>query len=588
MLDIKITGGTIVDGSGRPGFRGDVGIKDGRIVAVGEVAEEARDTVDATGRIVSPGFIDAHSHYDAQVFWDPKLSPSCYHGVTTVFGGFCGFSIAPITPEAAGYIMPMLARVEGMPLETLAAAVPWNWQSFGEYLGLLDGKIGINAGFFAGHSPIRRIVMGERAVGETATPEDIEQMKTLLGQSLEQGAMGFSTSIAPTHNDGDGQPVPSRWASHEEIVQLARVVRDYPGTGLEMLPGIDFAPGVPELITEFSLAANRPVNWNVLVVSGRDDSLDVAKRKLEITDYARSRGAEVIALTVPSPTDIFINMRTGFVLDALPGLWCEMFQWPGEERLAKFKDAEFRKKLLADADSLPVTSELRGLIRFEDYTIVSAVAEKNRKYDGRRVADIASEEGRDPFDVLMDIVVESGLDAVLMPIVSRDAKKIYELRSQLWQDDRTLIGGSDAGAHLDMIDTFACTSVMLAKGVREHGVIALEKAIHLITQRPATYYGLIDRGTLKPGYFADIVIFDPATIGKGPTYNRFDVPGGDVSRVYADAEGIGDVFVNGVQIVRDGEHTGKLPGTVLRSGKDTETVTINAMRANKSQMEPAL
>ncbi len=200
---------------------------------------------------------------------------------------------------------------------------------------------------------------------------------------------------------------------------------------------------------------------------------------------------------------------------------------------------------------------------------MSAVAEKDRKYEGRRVGDIAAEEGRDPFDVLMDIVVDSGLDAVLMPTVSRDAKPIYELRSQLWQDDRTLIGGSDAGAHLDMIDTFACTTVMLAMGVREHGVIALEEAIHLITQRPATYYGLIDRGTLRPGYFADIVVFDPATIGKGPTYNRFDVPGGDVSCVYADAEGIDHVFVNGVQIVRGGEHTGKLPGTVLRSGKDT-------------------
>src|SRR5262245_2019811 len=193
MLDLKITGGTIVDGSGAERFRGDVGLKDGRIVAVGTVTEEAKETGDATGRIVAPGFIDVHTHYDAQVFWDPKLSPSCYHGVTTVFGGFCGFSIAPLTPDAAGYIMPMLARVEGMPLETLAAAVPWNWQSFGEYLGLLDGKIGINAGFFAGHSPIRRIVMGERAVGEKATSEDIEKMKALLDQSLAEGAMGFST-----------------------------------------------------------------------------------------------------------------------------------------------------------------------------------------------------------------------------------------------------------------------------------------------------------------------------------------------------------------------------------------------------------
>ena len=163
MLDLKITGGTIVDGTGKPGFSGDVGVRDGRIVAVGEVSEDARETLDASGRIVAPGFIDVHTHYDAQVFWDPALSPSCFHGVTTVLGGFCGFSIAPMTPDALTYLAPMLARVEGMPLETLQMAVPWNWQSFGEYLDLIEGKIGLNAGFFAGHSAIRRVVMGERA-----------------------------------------------------------------------------------------------------------------------------------------------------------------------------------------------------------------------------------------------------------------------------------------------------------------------------------------------------------------------------------------------------------------------------------------
>src|SRR5262245_38584127 len=211
MLDLKITGGTIVDGSGAERFRGDVGLKDGRIVAVGTVTEEAKETGDATGRVVAPGFIDVHTHYDAQVFWDPKLSPSCYHGVTTVIGGFCGFSIAPLTPEAASYIKPMLARVEGMPLETLERAVPWSWGSFGDFLGLIDGKVGLNAGFFAGHSAIRRIVMGERAVGEKATSADLEAMKALLGRSLAEGALGFSTSINATHNDGDGNPVPSRW-----------------------------------------------------------------------------------------------------------------------------------------------------------------------------------------------------------------------------------------------------------------------------------------------------------------------------------------------------------------------------------------
>ena len=207
MLDLKIVGGTVVDGTGQSAFRADVGVRDGRVVAVGDVAEDARQTVDATGKIVSPGFIDVHTHYDVQVFWDPKLSPSCFHGVTTVLAGLCGFSIAPLSAEAAGYIRPMLARVEGMPLETLEVALTWDWTSFGDYLGRLDGRIGLNAGFFAGHSAIRRVVMGERAVGERATPDELEAMKTLLAQSLEQGALGFSTTISTTHNDGDGNPL---------------------------------------------------------------------------------------------------------------------------------------------------------------------------------------------------------------------------------------------------------------------------------------------------------------------------------------------------------------------------------------------
>ena len=252
MLDIKVVGGVIIDGTGSLGFCGSVGIKDGIIVAVGEVEEEAHETLDAGGRIVAPGFIDVHTHYDAQAFWDPTLSPSCYHGVTTIVGGFCGFSIAPITPEAAEYIKPMLARVEGMPLETLNTAVPFDWLSFGEFLSQLDGNIGLNAGFFVGHSTIRRIVMGERAVGEKATADDLEQMKILLDESLTEGGLGFSTTVSASHNDADGKPVPSRWADRDEFIAMARVVEKHEGTGLEMLPDIDFGPGMAELMTDFS------------------------------------------------------------------------------------------------------------------------------------------------------------------------------------------------------------------------------------------------------------------------------------------------------------------------------------------------
>ena len=577
MLDLKITGGTIVDGSGEPGFIGDIGIRDGRIIAMGAVPEDACETVDATGKIVSPGFIDVHTHYDAQVFWDPALSPSCFHGVTTVLGGFCGFSIAPMTSDALVYLAPMLARVEGMPLETLQMAVPWNWSSFGEYLDRIEGKVGLNAGFFAGHSAIRRVVMGERAVGEKATAEELSAMEELLGKSLSEGALGFSSTISATHNDGDGNPVPSRWADNSELIALARVVRDHPGTGLEFLPGVDFEPGIPELITELSLASQRPVNWNALAVSGTANAAEKAESQLAISDFARARGGEVIALTIPCTPDVFMTFKQGFVFDSLPGVWREIFKWPVAKRMERFLDPGLRRQMAEDAASVPDDAIMVFVARLAKFRVVSVLNEASKACEGRTVGEIAEAEGREPIDVMLDLALADDLMTVFAPLLSGHDHETYVLRGKIWQDDRALIGASDAGAHLDMIDTFSFSTTVLQEGVRNHGVVSLEDAVRLMTERPARYAGLIDRGQLRPGYHADIVIFDRDTVGRGPTYNRFDVPG-DQFRVYADAEGVHHVFVNGVQIVRDGEHTGSLPGTVLRSGRDTRTVAMDAMR----------
>ena len=580
MLDLKIINGTIVDGSSKPGFRGDVGIKNGRIVAIGNVPDPARETVDADGRVVSPGFIDVHTHYDAQVFWDPTLSPSCYHGVTTVFGGFCGFSIAPLTPESGSYLKPMLARVEGMPLKTLEQAVPWNWSSFGDYLDRIEhGGVGVNAGFFCGHSAIRRIVMGARAVGEKATEEEIEQMKALLDASLAEGAMGFSTTISPSHNDGDGNPVPSRWADYSEIVALARVVRDHEGTGLEILPDVDFGPGIPELMANFSIAGQRAVNWNVMAVTGAIDTAERCAKQLAVTDFARERGGEVIALTVPCTPELYVNLFTGFIFDSIPGVWRQIFKWPVAERIARFRDPEFRRQMAADAATIPDESNMAPVARIAGYMVVAAKSDKNKKYEGRLIGDIASEEGREPIDVMLDMALEEDLLTTFAPYLGGYDRHAYELRGKLWRDDRTLIGASDAGAHLDMIDTFAFSTTVLEKGVREHQVITLEEAVHKMTERPARFFGLVDRGLIKVGYHADLVVFDPATVGRGPTYSRHDVPGdADAFRIYADAVGVDHVFVNGTQIIKDAAHTGALPGTVLRSGRDTRTVPLDAMR----------
>ncbi|MFP6627907.1 MAG: amidohydrolase family protein, partial [Myxococcota bacterium] len=329
MLDVIIRGGKIVDGTGEPARQGDIGIRDGRIATIGEVDEEARETIDARGKVVAPGFVDIHTHYDAQVFWDGTLSPSPFHGVTSIIGGNCGFSIAPLSTGAGDYLMRMLARVEGMPLETLEAGVPWNWKSFDDYLSLIEGTLSVNAGFMVGHCALRRVVMGGRAVGSEANDAELEQMVNLLHESLEQGGMGFSTTISPTHNDGDGEPVPSRHASREELIALAAAVREHPGTTVEFLPGVGaFDEEKMQLMTDVSLAANRPVNWNVLAPTSANPEL--IEEQLSATNYARERGAEVLALTVPQPITVRINLHAGFIFDALYG-WAGLFQMPIEE-----------------------------------------------------------------------------------------------------------------------------------------------------------------------------------------------------------------------------------------------------------------
>ncbi|MBW2291512.1 MAG: amidohydrolase family protein [Deltaproteobacteria bacterium] len=570
MLDILIKGGTLIDGTGAPARPGDLGIRDGRIVAIGEVSEEAHKTIDAQGRVVSPGFIDVHTHYDAQAFWDGTLSPSPYHGVTTVMAGNCGFSIAPLSAEAGDYLMRMLARVEGMPLESLANGVPWDWTSFGEYLGKLDDKLAVNAGFMVGHSALRRVVMGERAVGHEATEEELAEMERLLGESLSAGGMGFSSTVSATHNDGDGQPVPSRHASREELIALARVVRDHPGTVLEFLPGVgEFTEEQKQLMTDLSLAAQRSLNWNVLAPSGSNP--EMAENQLSATDYARERGAEVLALTVPQPMTVRINLYAGFVFDALHG-WDDFFRLSIPERIEVLRDPAKRAEMDANAQS-----EESGIFRFlanwANMTVDQTFSKDTEKYRGRTIGEIAQELGKSDFDTLVEIAIADNLKTYFMPPSSGDDAETWALRGRIWHDDRSLIGASDAGAHLDMIDTFAFSTQVLGPGVREHKVMGIEEAVRQLTSVPAAVYGLVERGQLALGWHADVVVFDPETVGVGETYTRFDLPM-DEGRLYADAIGIEHVFVNGVEIIDGQKHTGDLPGTVLRSGRDTETVPI--------------
>ena len=572
MLDVKIEAGTVVDGTGAPGFRADVGIRDGRIAAIGQVSEPTRTTLDARGRVVCPGFVDLHTHYDAQAFWDPALTPSSLHGVTTVFGGNCGFSLAPLVPSEGDYLMRMLARVEGMPLASLASGVPWDWTSFDEYLARLDGGLALNAGFLVGHSALRRVAMGERANRETASEADVARMVELLRASLAAGGMGFSSSSSPTHSDGDGGPVPSRHASRDEILALCAEVRHHPGTTLEFIPTAGpFEEAHKELMVEMSLAARRTLNWNMLVVTAM--APDLFEQQLETSDRAAKRGARVVALTLPNVLRMRINFTSGFVFDSLPG-WGAVLAGTHDEKKRALADPAVRERLRGGYAS-PEAGVFAFLLTPDLLRIVETFTAAGKAVEGRTVGEVAAERGRDPFDVLFDLAVEEDLRTQFAPMVPGDDDESWRIRGEMWRDPRVLIGASDAGAHLDMIDTFNLPTQLLGPCVRERRLIGLEDAIHGITDRPARLYGVRERGRLAVGWHADVVVFDPDRIAPGPLHTRADLPGG-ASRLFGEAIGIDHVLVNGAEIVRGGELTGARPGTILRSGRDTETVPIPA------------
>lgn len=555
--DLVIRGGTVVDGTGRPGRPADVAVAGDRIVSVGPFEETAAEEMDAAGRIVCPGFVDIHTHYDAQLLWDPSASPSPLHGVTTVLGGNCGFSIAPLGADHVDYVMRMMARVEGMSLETLRHGPAWDWRSFGEWLDRLDGRTAVNAGFLAGHSTIRRVVMGDGSHGP-ADPEQIAAMTELLRESLAGGALGFSSSLGEAHTDGDDRPVPSRYAAPEEFLALAAVVRGFEGTTLEFIPAMGEIPEARiRLMADMSLAANRPLNWNLL---GSLSPTPVFEQQLTSCDRAAERGARVVALALPD----LLTMRSG-ALQSLPA-WAEVLARPDDERRRAVSDPGMRRRLAESAAVLP------DRIRSWDLLVIGDGPEA-----GRSIASLAAEHGVTPEDALIDAVVPDALPvSAMFPSLTPDlvaSPESWQVRSRVWRDERVVLGGSDAGAHCDLMCHANYPTVVLGEMTRERGVFQIEDAVRRMTDVPARLYGLRSRGRVAPGWFADLVIFDPQTVASRPATPRFDQPAGGM-RLYAEAEGIDAVLVNGRPVVVGGAFTGHLPGTTLRAGRDTETVSV--------------
>ena len=568
MFDVVIRNGLVIDGTGAPGQIADVALNDGRIAAVGEVSESGAREIDAQGLGVAPGVVDIHTHFDAQVFWDTTLSPSPLHGVTTVISGNCGFTIAPLEPEHGDYMMQMLARVEGMPLTSLQQGVPWNWRTFGEYLDAIDGSLMPNAGFLVGHSALRRTVMGERSVGEFASEDELKAMKELLAESIEAGGLGFSSSWAKTHNDADGDAVPSRHASQRELVELCAVLKDSPAVALEFIPTIErFDDEVYQLLTDMSVAADKPLNWNVIFVNARQ--ADLIEEKLQASDFAAQQGGRVIALTAPMPAESRLSFESGFLLDTLHG-WLEPMALSNQQKLELLSDPERRNKLNEDAQK---PSAFRGVARWERLTVGEVSKEDLKHLEGRTIGDIAEELGKTPWETLCEIVVEDDLKTGLYPPAAGDNEESWALRQQLWNDERCLIGASDAGAHLDFLATFNYSTYLLA-AARDRNLLSLESAVQKLTDVPARLYGLKDRGRIEDGWCADLVVFAPDKVAPADIEVREDLPGG-AWRLYSEAIGVHHVFINGEQAVLDGQFTDARPGTLLRSGRDTEPVTAS-------------
>jgi N-acyl-D-aspartate/D-glutamate deacylase len=573
MLDLIIRGATVVDGTGAPGRPGDIGVRAGRIVAVagpGAVTEDAAEVLDATGLVVCPGFVDPHTHYDAQLFWDPLATPSNVHGVTSIVAGNCGFTLAPLHAEDADYLRRMMARVEGMPLAALEQGVDWAWESFGDYLARLDGRIGVNAGFMVGHCALRRYVMGADAVGHEATPDQLDAMVRLLHESIEAGGLGFSTTLSSTHSDGDGRPVASRHAGRGELLALCAAVGEHEGTFLEgaFEGGLDkFSDDEIELVAAMTAAAGRSINWNVLTVDSAVP--DRVPRQLTAADRATAEGGRVVALTMPVLVPMNMSFGSFCALWLMPG-WGDILRLPAGAKAAALADPEVRRGMVERSHS-EEAGVFRRLADWDRYVIGDTYSAANEGLTGRVVADIAAERGQDSFSTLTEVVTADDFRTVLWPMPTDNDAESWRMRQEVWDDPRVMLGGSDAGAHLDRMCGSSYTTRLLADCLRGRRLATLERAVQMLTQAPAELFGLVDRGTIAEGGHADLVVFDPETVGAENARLVEDLPGGS-ARLTAQSEGVVRVYVAGVATVEGGKATGATPGRILRSGTDTVTV----------------
>ena len=561
-FDLVIKNGWVVDGSGLPRYRADVGVTEGRIAAIGRIRESAREVIDAEGRVVSPGFVDGHTHMDAQVFWDPLGTSSCWHGITSVVMGNCGFTLAPCAKADRALVIRNLQRAEDISAEAMEAGIEWRWTTYAEFLDTLESlPKGINYSGYMGHSALRTYVMGERAFDQAATEDDLKAMERELRSALTAGAMGFTTSRSPSHETPDRRPVASRVAPWDEVRRLVGVMGEM-NTGIFEIAGegVDRDPGNPGLkdyhrrLRELAVETGRPITFGVF---SRKDAPDIWRSYLKLLEETAAAGGRMFGQVHSRWLSAVLSFKTQLPFDRLP-VWKELRALPLDEQKQRLRDPELRRRLVEAARERDTRKALGTEARppVYDWLFVMDTVEGPHQ----TVAEVARQRGVDPVEAMIDLALEKDLELFfLQPIANENQDHALELIKH----PHTVVTFSDSGAHVSQLMDASLQSHLLSHWVRTKQALTLEQAVRMISFDTATRWGFADRGLVREGFAADLVVFDPATIGPEMPEVVHDLPAG-AKRLTQRCRGIAATVVNGEILLRDGKHTGALPGRLLR------------------------
>ena len=560
--DLLIKNGTVVDGSGSPSYRADVAVSAGKIAAIGRINERAKQTIDAEGHVVSPGFVDGHTHMDAQIFWDPIGSCSCYHGVTSVVMGNCGFTLAPCKQEDADMVFRNLERAEDLSRDAMLEGIDWRWETFPEFLDVVDElPKGINYAGYIGHSALRTYVMGERAFADAASEDDVRQMQQLVKQAMHAGAIGFSTSRTFNHLTADDRPVASRLAEWDEVRAIVNAVGET-GKGLFEIAGE--APGRdPERIAEYhgrlrdlAVESGVPQTWGMFSVRAAPD---LWRPYFDLLDETAAAGGRMFAQVHSRALSSLLSFESNTPFDNWE-YWSEFRQLPLAEQAAKMRNPEIKAKLVEVASREYTGPRIVGAeARPPEWDYIYPM--DDMVYDKPSMAELARAKGVHPVELMIDMALQRDLKMFFrQPIANEDQSQVLDMMKH----PRSVITFSDSGAHVSQIMDSSLQTHLLSYWVREKQAMTLEDAVKQITYNTATMWGLHDRGLLREGMAADLVVFDPQTIGARMPDVVHDLPAG-AKRLKQTADGILNTVVNGEILLSNNEHCGAVPGRLLRS-----------------------